>query len=373
MKNFQSGNTINQGTFKSFFPATINRIWTIDNMELIKLLGQADRQLGRLDMYSEYVPNVELFITMHIAKEATKSNMIEGTKTNIEDVVLNKEDIDIEKRSDWEEVQNYISALNLSIENLETLPFSTRLIKEAHRTLLKGVRGRHKQPGEFRVSQNWVGGASIDDAVFIPPPAHTINNYMSDLESFIHNNSYFPDLLKIALTHYQFETIHPFLDGNGRVGRLMITLLLVEKGILKNPILYLSDFFEKNRNLYYENLTKVREDSDLLQWFKFFLVGVIETAKNGVTTFDGILKLKGEMENQIQSLGSRAPNAQIVLNHLFQQPYIDAPTTKKITSLSLPSVHKLLNNMENLGVIDEVTGGKRSKVYIFNKYINLFK
>jgi cell filamentation protein, protein adenylyltransferase len=374
MKNFKSGKYINQGTFKSFQPEKINKQWNLENMELINLLSQADRQLGRLDMYSEYIPNIDLFISMHIAKEATKSSRIEGTKTNIEDALLEKEDVNEEKRNDWEEVQNYISALNSAIENLKKLPFSSRLIKKTHNTLLKGVRGKHKLPGEYRSSQNWIGGASLSDATFIPPPYSSVNEYMSDLEKFAHNDEfYFPDLLKIALIHYQFETIHPFLDGNGRVGRLMITLYLVEKGILKKPILYLSDFFEKNRTLYYDNLMRVREKNDITQWFKFFLVGVAETAKSSIETFDGILKLQKEVENEIQKLGSRSNNAQMIINHLFQRPIINALQTKEITGLSLPSVYKLLKELEELKVIEEITGGKRGKLFIFEKYIGLFE
>src|SRR5690606_16654577 len=277
MKNFKAGYYIDQGTFKSFIPEEINRDWVLDDMEVIDLLSQADRQLGRLDMYSEYIPNIELFISMHVLKEATKSSKIEGTKTNIEDALQEKADIAVEKRNDWEEVQNYIQALNQAIESLKKLPFSTRLIKQTHKILLQDVRGKHKLPGEFRSSQNWIGGASISDAVFIPPHFKEVGELMSDLEKFAHNEEIiFPDLLKIALIHYQFETIHPFLDGNSRVGRLMITLYLVEKQILKRPILYLSDFFERNRMLYYDNLMKVREKNDIQQWFKFFLVGVIE-------------------------------------------------------------------------------------------------
>lgn len=374
MKKFIAGQHINQGTFKSFQPEKINRQWGLESMELINLLSEADRQLGRLDMYSEYIPNIDLFIHLHIAKEATKSSKIEGTKTSIEDVLLEKEDVDEEKRDDWEEVQNYISALNLAIDRLNKLPFSSRLIKETHKTLLKGVRGKHKLPGEFRSSQNWIGGASINDAVFIPPVFNSIHEYMGDLENFAHNNEfYFPDLLKIALIHYQFETIHPFLDGNGRVGRLMITLYLVEKGILKKPILYLSDFFERNRTLYYDNLTRVREKNDITQWFKFFLVGIQETAKSSIKTFDGILKLKKEIEIQIQQLGSRANNAQIIINYLFQQPIINAQQTKELINLSNPSIYKLLDDLERLKILEEVTGGKRGKLYIFEKYISLFR
>ena len=373
MKSFNAGTYINQGTYKSFQPELINKPWVIDNMELLNLLGQADRHLGRLDMYSEYIPNIDLFISMHVLKEATQSSKIEGTQTSIEDALLNKKDVSIEKRNDWEEVQNYITALNGAIKSLKNLPFSSRLIKEAHKTLLQGVRGKHKQPGEFRESQNWIGGASINDATFIPPIHSSLNELMSDLEKFVHNNEfYFPDLLKIALIHYQFETIHPFLDGNGRVGRLLITLYLVEKEILKKHILYLSDFFERNRSLYYDNLTIVREKNDINQWFKFFLVGIIETVKKGVETFDKILKLKSDIETAVHSLGSRSTSALIIMEYLYQKPLIDASGVVKITKLSAPTVYKLIGELEKLGVLKEITGGKRKKIYVFEKYLKLF-
>lgn len=374
MKNFNSGKYISQGSYKSFLPEKINRKWHLGDIEVINLLSQADRQLGRLDMYSEYIPNIDLFISMHVLKEATQSSKIEGTKTNIEDVLQAKTDISEEKRDDWEEVQNYIEALNKAIESLGKLPFSTRLIRQAHKNLLKGVRGKHKQPGNFRKSQNWIGGATISDAVFIPPNHTEIGDLMSDLEKFAHNQEFpFPELLKIALIHYQFETIHPFLDGNGRVGRLMITLYLVEKEILKKPILYLSDFFERNRRLYYENLMKVRENNDLRQWFKFFLVGVNETAKNSIRTFDNILKLQKEVDQKLQSLGSRSNNGKAVVDQLYQHPLIDAHKVKDITGLSMPSAYKLISELEDLAIVEEITGAKRGKQYWFSEYINLFK
>lgn len=373
MKNFKAGTYVNQGTYKSFQPEYINKAWMLENMELIALLGKADRQLGRLDMYSEYIPNIDLFISMHIVKEATKSSKIEGTKTNMEDALLEKKDVKVEKREDWQEVQNYIEALNLAIKKLKELPFSSRLIKTTHKILLTGVRGKLKLPGEYRRSQNWIGGASINDATFIPPTWESVNSYISDIEKFVHNNDFFfPDLLKIALVHYQFETVHPFLGGNGRVGRLMITLYLVEKGILKKPILYLSDFFERNRSLYYDNLMKVRESGNIAQWFKFFLVGVIETAKNSVETLDGILKLQKDLELKVQQFGSRANKAMLVINSLFQKPIIDANLAKQVTNLSGPSVYKLIKDLEGLGILKEITGGKRDKLYVFKNYLDLF-
>ncbi len=374
MKKFESGHYIQQGHYKSFQPSLINRPWTLDDMALIQLLGQADRELGRLDMYSDYIPNLDLFISMHVLKEATQSSKIEGTRTNMEEALLDKEDVALDKRDDWEEVQNYVAAMNEAIDRLHTLPFSARLIKETHRTLLQGVRGKHKLPGEFRQSQNWIGGATINDAVFVPPVHTSIGELISDIEKFAHNEEhYFPELLKIALIHYQFETIHPFLDGNGRVGRLMITLYLVNKGILKQPLLYLSDFFERNRLNYYDNLMSMREKNDLLRWFKFFLVGVIETAKNGIQTFDNILKLQKQVEAQIQTLGSRASNAQKVLNYLYQRPLVDAAKIGEVAEISPASAYKLIVDLEQFGILKEITGGKRGKQYLFDNYLQLFR
>jgi Fic family protein len=373
MDNFISGTYINQGYYKSFQPEFINREWILDDMEILALLSKADRQLGRLDMYSEHIPDVDLFISMHILKEATQSSRIEGTQTNIEEALLNKEDISVERRDDWDEVQNYIAAMRDAIEKLNQIPLSSRLIRETHSILLQGVRGEHKMPGTFRTSQNWIGGASLNDAVFIPPVHSSINELMSDIEKFVHNDLVLlPDLLKIGIIHYQFETIHPFLDGNGRIGRLLITLYLVEKEILAKPILYLSDFFERNRILYYDNLMKVRTNNDLKQWLKFFLVGVIETAKRGVETFDSILKLKAQVEEEIQKLGSRSANIQKVFSYLLKKPMIDVVVVMQITSASQRTAYNIIDELVKLGVLEEITGGKRDRVYVFKEYLNLF-
>lgn len=374
MKNFRAGQYVQQDNYKSFQPNPINRSYVIDDMKLQQLLGQADRELGRLDMYSDYIPDIDLFIRMHVLKEATQSSKIEGTQTNMEDALLDKEDVAVDQRDDWEEIQNYIAAMSEAIEKLEELPFSGRLARAVHKTLMQGVRGENKQPGEFRKSQNWIGGASIRDAVFIPPVHTSINDLISDMEFFVHSKDmYFPELLKIALVHYQFETIHPFLDGNGRVGRLLITLYLVDKGILKRPVLYLSDFFERNRYLYYDNLMRVREKNDLLQWFKFFLVGVIETAKSSIETFDGILQLQKEMEIKIQTLGSRAINARKVMNRLYKHPMIDAARVGEAAEVSPASAYKLVADFERMGILKEITGGKRSRIYLFSSYLKLFQ
>jgi len=373
MKNFVSGTQISQGYYKSFQPNPVHKQWQIEDMEVLALLSKADRQLGRLDMYSEYV-NIELFISMHIAKEATQSSKIEGTQTNMEEAFLKKDEISVEKRDDWEEVQNYIAAMNEAVKMLHRLPFSSRLIKQTHKILLQGVRGQNKLPGEYRTSQNWIGGATINDAVFIPPVHTSINDLMSDIEKFANDElNHLPDLLKIALIHYQFETIHPFLDGNGRVGRLLITLYLVSKGILKQPILYLSDFFEKNRILYYDNLMRVRTHNDLSQWFKFFLSGVVETAKSGVTTFDSIMQLQKTLDIKLKTLGNRSVDARLVIESLYSRPVIDVNRVEKIIQKSNVSAYKLIASLEELEILHEITGGQRGRLYIFKDYVDLFK
>ena len=372
MKDFIAGQYMNQGYYKSFQPNFINKEWVIDDMEVFKLLSTADRQLGRLDMYSEHV-NIELFISMHIAKEATQSSKIEGTQTNIEEAFLDKDEISIEKRNDWEEVQNYIEAMNNAVELLGKLPFSSRLIKMTHKILLQGVRGENRMPGEFRKSQNWIGGASINDAVFIPPVHTSVPELISDLENFANDLSNpLPDLLKIALIHYHFETIHPFLDGNGRIGRLLITIYLVSKGILKKPILYLSDFFERNRTLYYDNLMRVRTHNDLNQWFKFFLVGIIETCKNGVNTFENILQLQKDIENKIQLLKGRAIDGQKIVDYLYKNPVIRVSKVEQIIQKSNVSAYSLIASLEKLEILKEITGAQRGKLYVFENYLNIF-
>lgn len=372
MEFFISGQKVSQKYYKSFQPNLINKNWILNNMEVIQLLSKADRHIGRLDMYSEYV-NIDLFIRMHIAKEATQSSKIEGTQTNMEEAFLKKEEIAFEKRDDWEEVQNYISAMNEAVKLLHTLPFSSRLIKQTHKILLQGVRGEHKLPEEYRTSQNWIGGASINDAVFIPPIHNTINELISDLEHFANDElNPLPDLVKIAIIHYQFETIHPFLDGNGRVGRLLITLYLVSKGVLKQPILYLSDFFERNRTLYYDNLMRVRTHNDMNQWLKFFLTGVIETSKKGVATFDGILQLQKVLEEKLKTLGNRNVDARKIIDYLYSQPIIEVNKVEELIEKSSVTSYKLLSDLEKLDIIKEISGAQRNRLYVFKDYIDLF-
>ena len=374
MDTFIAVRYIKHGTYKSFEPNLINREWHINDMSLINLLTQADRALGKLDMYSHYIPNINLFIRMHIAKEANQSSKIEGTQTNMEEVLMEKSEVSSEKRNDWQEVQNYIKAINTGIDNLAQLPFSSRLIKKAHKVLLQSVRGEHKLPGEFRSSQNWIGGPSIATASFVPPVHSNIQALMADIEKLVHDdNNQLPHLLKIALVHYQFETIHPFLDGNGRIGRLMITLYLVEKGLLSKPILYLSDFLEKNRMHYYDNLSLVREKNDLLHWFKFFLTGIVQTADNSIKTFDAILQLEKQTNEKIKALGKRMIKAQAVINYLYQQPIVNAQKVQTIIGSKTASAYTLLEDLERMEIVKETTGFQRNRIYVFEYYLKLFR
>lgn len=265
LKDFKSGTYRKQKDYESFYPAMVNHSWVWDDPKVNVLLEKANQTLGQLEGFTNIVPDVDLFIQMHIRKEANKSSRIEGTQTEIDEDLMRREDIVPEKRADWQEVQQYVEAMNHSIKQLGNLPLSNRLLKEAHGILLKGVRGEHKRPGEFRTSQNWIGGSSISDAAFVPPIQQEVSDLMSDLEKFWHNKDIdVPELIKAAISHYQFETIHPFLDGNGRIGRLFITLYLVDHKLLTRPSLYLSGFFERNRGAYYDALTRVRESNDMI-------------------------------------------------------------------------------------------------------------
>lgn len=338
------------------------------------LLEQATLQLGSLNSFSQFVPDIALFIRMHVVKEATVSSRIEGTQTNMEEALVKQSDVNPEKRNDWKEVNNYIKAMDYAIARLEKLPLSSRLLKESHKILLDDVRGEHKMPGNFRSSQNWIGGASLNDAVFVPPVHDEVNRLMGDLENFLHDNDIqVPHLIKIAIAHYQFETIHPFLDGNGRIGRLMITLYLIENKIIDKPVLYLSDFFEKHKGLYYDNLMMVRRTNDLAQWIKFFLEAVTQTCKVAVQSLQEIIKLKQDCEgNRIIHLGKKAPTAKQLLDHLFTQPVVTAQDVSTLLKISSVSSYKLINDFLKSGILEETTGFKRNRFFVFREYLNKF-
>jgi Fic family protein len=374
LNEFKAGRLIKVQNFKAFQPEKINLFYSWADAELSILLEKATLKLGELSAFSELVPNIDHFIKMHVIKEATLSSRIEGTQTNMEEAMLREQDVQPEKRNDWREVNNYILAMNESINQLQQLPLSSRLLKNAHDILMQGVRGEHKQPGLFRKSQNWIGGASINDAAFVPPLWQEVNPLMGDLENLLHNDaSGLPHVMRVALAHYQFETIHPFLDGNGRIGRLMITLYFVSNGILNKPVLYLSAFLEKNKSLYYDNLTRVRSHNDLKQWLKFFLVGITETSEQSVAGLKKIIALKTECEEKrIYKLNKKIKNAKILLDYLFEQPIVTVEDVSTATGLSLVSSYGLIDDFVKLKILDEMTGFKRNRMFVFEEYFKIF-
>jgi Fic family protein len=361
--------------YKYFIPSDINRLWVWEDAGLNTLLESASIKLGGLNTFARLVPNIDLFIQLHVTKEAVVSSRIEGTQTNMDEALLPEEEISPERRNDWQEVQNYTNALNDAIEELHRLPLSSRLLRQAHKTLLTGVRGKHKLPGQFRSSQNWIGGASLVDAAFIPPAHHYVNPLMSDLENFLHNKDIqVPMLIRAGLAHYQFETIHPFLDGNGRIGRLLITLYLVSENILEKPLLYLSIFFEKNKTLYYDNLTMVREKNDLLQWLKYFLIGVEETATKAVQTLTAVMELKANIERDIQRhLGRRSNSALKLLIQLFKNPVINVKGVEEVCELSTKAANDLVNIFEENKWLKKIGDSERYRRFIFEPYLKLFE
>ncbi len=374
LKDFKSNVYSRQNEYKSFQPEKINHSWVWEDAKINVLLEQATRCLGELNAFSLIVPDIDMFIQMHIFKEAQSSSKIEGTKTEIDEAIMEKEDISPEKRDDWQEVQNYVKAMNYGIKRLGDIPLSSRLLREMHAILLGSTRGEHKSPGEYRKSQNWIGGSSPSDAVYVPPVHTEIENYMSDLEKFLHNQEIdVPHLIKAAITHYQFETIHPFLDGNGRIGRLLITFYLVSNGLLRKPSLYLSDFFEKNRTSYYDSLSRVRQSNDMIHWVKFFLSAVIKTAEQGQKTFQEILELKNKYDNGIFEFGKRAENARALIYHLYSRPVITIAETIKILGVSHRAARELIGELEKKGILRETTGFKRNKMYSFHEYLSLFQ
>jgi Fic family protein len=372
-KDFKAGRWVQQYEFKSFSPASVNHEWTWEDPRINTLLEEATRAIGELNAFSLIVPDVDLFIRMHVVKEANTSSRIEGTQTEIEEALRPKEMVAPERRDDWQEVQNYIKAMSQAIEDLEKLPLSNRLLRNTHKILLEGVRGKGKLPGEFRKSQNWIGGSGPSDAAFVPPHHNKVPELMSDLEKFLHNDhNQVPHLIRIAIAHYQFETIHPFLDGNGRIGRLLITLYLVSKGLLKKPTLYLSAHIEKHKSAYYDALSRVRESNDLGQWVRFLLTAVRDTGRKGSETFQAILELRKEVESKTLSLGKRAENGRLLLNHLYRKPFVTPGEVAELLGMTHQTASSLIRDFEKLNILKEYEKMGRSQVYVFGRYFALF-
>lgn len=379
MRNFKSGNYhINdQGKlteYKSFLPETINKSFIIQDQSTLTMLEEATRLLGEINAYAKLIPDVDYFIQMHVKSEAVSSSRIEGTRTGIDEAILPEEEINPERRDDWREVKNYITAMNWAVAELQQLPVSVRLLKEAHKLLLAGVRGKHKLPGLVRTSQNWIGGSSIRTAHFVPPRHEEVDSLLSDWEKFWHNNSlHIPVLIKIAIMHYQLETIHPFLDGNGRLGRLFITLQLIERHFLDKPILYISSYFEEFRQSYYESLDKVRSDNELEAWIKFFLEGIIKTSTKGREKFENIILLRQQYEQKIDTLGKKVPRAKKLLLHLFSQPIVTVNEVGGVLGIQFKAANNLVSDLVDLKILEEKTGFSRNRLFEMKDYVLLFK
>ena len=374
LEEYKSGEYIKMNDYKAFIPSKINYNWGWDDTKLDKLLAEANRQIGELNAYSLLIPNVDLYIKMHVKIETKKSSRIEGTRTTVEEDLLDIIDINPEKRDDWEEVQNYVKAINYGVKRIsEGFPVCNRLIREIHKILMTGVRGEHKAPGEFRISQNWIGGSMPSTAVYVPPPYTEIAECLSDFEKFINNEKIdTPDLIKIAILHYQFESIHPFLDGNGRIGRLIVPLYIQSKGMLQKSCLYISDYIERNKDTYYDMLTRVRTRNDMIGWIKFFLEAVIETSKIAKEKFRKVVKLTMEMDKIVFELSVRSDNAKKVIDALYDEPVINRKKLCELTNIKESTIKNIINCFLDNNIIVETTGYSRNQIFTFKKYTDLF-
>lgn len=346
------------------------------DMEMQALLSKADRALGRLDGSIQTLPDPDLFVYMYVRKEAVLSSQIEGTQSSLNDVLEAEAVVfDPERPDDVGEVINYVNAMNHGLERLPNLPISARLIREIHEQLLRNVRGQERNPGEFRVSQNWIGpaGCTINDATFVPPPEHEVPAHIGDLENYIHAEHPVPVLVKIGMIHAQFETIHPFLDGNGRVGRLLITLLLVENEVLLRPVLYLSHFFKQNRLRYYELLQAVRTHGDWESWLKFFLEGIASVSNEATETARAIVELRERHRRSINDeLGRAAGNGARILERLYERPFVTVSQVANFLGVTYPPANELVRRFTEIGILQEVTGQERYRIFRYGQYIDLF-
>ncbi len=377
MKN-RAGEYVNQPTgYSAFYPRGLPPAPPIEMKDqLQEQLSKADRSLGRLDGTVFVLPNPGLFVYMYIRKEAVLSSQIEGTQSSLQDVLAAEAKLlDPDRPGDVNEVINYIRAINYGLERLETLPVSTRLIKEIHEKLMQGVRGSHLTPGEIRKTQNWIGpgGCSLNEAAFIPPPPDELPQMLSDLEKYLHSDSKLPLLIKIGLAHAQFETLHPFLDGNGRMGRLLITLLLCERKVLSRPVLYLSYFLKNNRSEYYDRLQNIRKNGEWEEWLIFFLRGVEAVSTQAAFAAKLIILLREKHRNLITAtLSHSAGGALQVLEYLYTNPIVSVREVQEVTGTSYPPANELVKSMKAMKILVEITGRKRHRKYMYREYVNLF-
>jgi Fic family protein len=363
--------------YRAFIPAPLPPQPAIAmDSELTRLLSEADHALGRLDGITSVLPNPDLFVSMYVRHEAVLSSQIEGTQSTLEDVLQFEIDAKGQEHpKDVEEVVNYVRSMNHGLKRLDTLPLSLRLIREIHNKLLQGVRGANRTPGEFRRSQNWIGPANctLATATFVPPPVHEMQTAFDNLEKFLHDEKTYPALIHCGLAHAQFETIHPFLDGNGRVGRLLITFLLCQRGILKYPLLYLSHYLKFHRAEYYDRLMAIRNDGNWEGWLKFFLKGVGEVSRSAAETARRILELRLKHQALIRDKATNQTNAVLLLDYLFEQPMVNVRLVEEHVKCAFVTADKLLKQFEEFRIVQEVTGGQRNRRYEYSPYLALFE
>lgn len=374
----RAGRYINQPAgYRAFIPNSLPPQPPIAlDGEMWNLLSKADLAVGRLDGSTETLPNPDLFVFMYVRREAVLSSQIEGTQASLIDVLeFEAHAAEPGHPEDVGEVVNYVAAMNHGVERLRQLPVSLRLIREIHAKLMQGVRGAERNPGEFRSSQNWVGppGSTLADARYVPPPPHEIRQALANFEKFLHQEHPMPALIKLGIAHSQFETIHPFLDGNGRVGRLLITFLLCEKEILKRPLLYLSHYFKLNRAEYYDRLQAVRDRGDWEGWLKFFLQGVVQVAQEATMNARRIVKMREDHRELILNrLGRASGKALQLLERLYFRPIVSVQTIMEITGLSFANANSLARHLETIGLLRETTGRKRNRRFSYKPYLDLF-
>lgn len=372
----RSGEYINnlsgEAMYKSFRPAPLPPVIDMDN-EMVSLLTSATKALATLDTLSSYIPNMNLFVSMYVRKEALLSSQIEGTQATLEDVL----DPLIEKNANQNvaDVVNYIKATEFALERLNTLPLCNRLIKETHDVLMSGVRGQEKNPGKFRTSQNWIGaaGSSLKNARYIPPNPEDMINAMSDLEKYINSDDSLDLLIQASLLHYQFETIHPFLDGNGRVGRLLITLFLMEKKVLNSPALYISYYLKKNRIEYYDRMSEVRNKDNYEQWVKFFLNAIKESADESIDTIKRLSALHDTNIEKVNAMGRATKNARAVFDYLEQNPIIDIGKTAEELNLAFSTVSLAVNRLVDAGILIQTNNANRNRVFAYEDYLAILR
>ncbi len=374
----RAGRYVRQPTgYRAFIPEPLPPHPPVDLSGVLHdRLSEADYALGRLDGAILTLPNPDLFVAMYVRKEAVLSSQIEGTQSSLQDVLAAEARLlDPSTPSDVGEVINYVRAMNYGLARLKELPISTRLIREIHAELMRGVRGGKLAPGELRTSQNWIGpgGCTLAEATFVPPPPDEVPQALADLERFLHSETQLPVLVQVGLAHAQFETIHPFLDGNGRIGRLLITFLLTERGRLTRPVLYLSHFFKRHRAEYYERLQSIRDTGDWEGWLEFFLRGVAEVGSEATSTAAAILTMREKYRTLItERLGRAAGNGHRVMDRLFDQPIVTAATVREWLVVTPPAAYQIIDRLTDIGLLREITGYARNRRFRFDPYLRLF-